>query len=227
KKHDYAKLSSSLLRFCVKGTPPCPRTFHTNSASVGDRLFVFSGGDSVATPTVEFPAPALSQTQGGHAPARHGHLVAAVGSKLYIQGDMAGERLDSDMYSLDTSSMMWEKVQANGDILPGVAAHSAVALRKNIYIFGGMTSEGDSNAMYRFQCDERRWTLLRFEGDLTPNRLDHSMCVLPWRVRPEGRSGEGAQSSPASETLELAFVFGGMDTQRVIHSDCVVTPNMT
>lgn len=54
----------SLLRFCVatfpdgglwkgvevKGTPPCPRTYHTNSASVGDRLFVFSGGDSRATP---------------------------------------------------------------------------------------------------------------------------------------------------------------------------------
>ncbi|CAB1318533.1 unnamed protein product, partial [Coregonus sp. 'balchen'] len=215
----------------------------------------------------------LGHSRGRHPPARHGHVVAAVCSKLYIHGGMAGEKFHSNMYSLDTSSMKWEKVKAK-----------AVALGKNIYIFGGVTSEGDSNAMYRLQCDEakniyfgmwsyfeviiatnvkslihvsnieiihylkqycfvilmhleyfvklfpscadkRHWTLRRFEGDLTPNRLDHSFCVLPWRVRPEGSSGEGdqAQSSSASETLQLAFVFGGMDTQRVIHSDCVVT----
>lgn len=46
--------------------------------------------------------------------------------------------------------MKWEKVQAKGDIPPGVAAHSAVVLGKNIYIFGGMTADGASNSMYRF-----------------------------------------------------------------------------
>lgn len=218
----------------VKGTPPCPRTYHTNSASVGDRLFVFSGGDSRATPVSDpklhvFDTVSCTwsqpDTQGRHPPARHGHVVTAVGPKIYIHGGMAGEKFYSDVYSLDTSSMKWEKVQAKGDIPPGVAAHSAVALGKNIYIFGGMTPEGASNAMYRFQCDKRRWTLLRFEGDMPSNRLDHSMCVLPWRVRPESTSGERdqAQSSSASGTVQLAFVFGGMDTQGVIHSDCVVT----
>ncbi|XP_070990286.1 rab9 effector protein with kelch motifs isoform X4 [Oncorhynchus clarkii lewisi] len=218
----------------VKGTPPCPRTYHTNSASVGDRLFVFSGGDSGATPVSDpnlhvFDTVSCTwsqpDTQGRHPPARHGHVVTAVGPKIYIHGGMAGEKFYSDIYSLDTSSMKWEKVQAKGDIPPGVAAHSAVALGKNIYIFGGMTPEGASNAMYRFQCDKQRWTLLRFEGNMPPNRLDHSMCVLPWRVRPEHTSGERdqAQSSSASGTVQLAFVFGGMDTQGVIHSDCVVT----
>lgn len=46
--------------------------------------------------------------------------------------------------------MKWEKVQAKGDIPPGVAAHSAVVLGQNIYIFGGMTADGASNFMYRF-----------------------------------------------------------------------------
>lgn len=46
--------------------------------------------------------------------------------------------------------MKWEKVQAKGDIPPGVAAHSAVSLGKNIYIFGGMTADGAVNSMYRF-----------------------------------------------------------------------------
>ncbi|XP_010876089.1 rab9 effector protein with kelch motifs [Esox lucius] len=215
----------------VKGMPPCPRTYHTNSASVGNRLFVFSGGDSGATPVSDarihvFDTVSCTwsqpDTQGIPPPARHGHVVVAVGSKLYVHGGMAGEKLHSDMYSLDTDCMKWEKVQAKGDIPPGVAAHSAVALVKDIYIFGGLTSEGASNAMYRFQCDKKRWTLLRFEGDLPPNRLDHSMCVLPWRVSPEG-SEEGNKNQNSSGPVLLALVFGGMDTHGVIHSDCVVT----
>lgn len=46
--------------------------------------------------------------------------------------------------------MKWEKVQAKGDIPPGVAAHSALVLGENIYIFGGMTADGAGNSMYRF-----------------------------------------------------------------------------
>lgn len=60
---------------------------------------------------------------------------------------------------------------------------------------------------------------MKFEGDMPPNRLDHSMCLLPWKV-----CGEEAASNPAtSETVNLAFVFGGMDTQGIIHNDCIVT----
>lgn len=51
------------------------------------------------------------------------------------------------------------------------------------------------------------------------NRLDHSMCILPWKVCGEG--DEEQASSP--ETVHLAFVFGGMDTEGVIHNDCIVT----
>lgn len=64
---------------------------------------------------------------------------------------------------------------------------------------------------------------MKFEGDLPPNRLDHSMCLLPWKVCDERGDGEQAGNSAASETVYLAFVFGGMDTQGVIHNDCIVT----
>ncbi|KAJ8408742.1 hypothetical protein AAFF_G00253770 [Aldrovandia affinis] len=43
------------------------------------------------------------ERQGRPPPARHGHMVAAVGSKLYIHGGLAGEKFHSDMYSLDTN----------------------------------------------------------------------------------------------------------------------------
>lgn len=209
----------------VNGSPPSPRTYHGNSACIEDKLYVFSGGEAGAAPVsdpklhvFDTVSSAWSQpeTQGRNPPARHGHVVVAVGSKIYIHGGMAGEKFYKDMFSLDTSSMKWEKVQAKGDIPPGVAAHSAMVLGKSIYIFGGMTADGAGNSMYRFNTDKSRWVLMKFEGDMPPNRLDHSMCLLPWKVRGEGNGEEEQANSPAgSETINLAFVFGGMDTQGV------------
>ncbi|XP_026209787.1 rab9 effector protein with kelch motifs isoform X2 [Anabas testudineus] len=217
----------------INGSPPCPRTYHTNSACLGDRLYVFSGGEAGAAPVSDQKLHVFDtvsstwsqpKTEGRHPPPRHGHIIVAVGSKIYIQGGMAGEKFHNDMYSLNTMNMRWEKMQVKGDIPPGVAAHSAVVLGKSIYIFGGMTADGASNSMYRFNTDKNRWIMMKFEGDMPPNRLDHSMCLLPWKVCPESNGDEGQANSPSvSETVHLAFVFGGMDTQGVIFNDCIVT----
>uniref|UniRef100_A0A8C2FJY6 Rab9 effector protein with kelch motifs n=1 Tax=Cyprinus carpio TaxID=7962 RepID=A0A8C2FJY6_CYPCA len=37
----------------VKGAAPTVRTYHTSSACVGDRLYVFSGGDAGASPVTD------------------------------------------------------------------------------------------------------------------------------------------------------------------------------
>ncbi|XP_022053645.1 rab9 effector protein with kelch motifs [Acanthochromis polyacanthus] len=217
----------------TKGKLPSPRTYHTNSACLEDKLYVFSGGEAGAAPVSDpklhvFDTVSSTwsqpETQGRQPPARHGHIIVAVGLKIYIHGGMAADKFHSDMYSFDSRSTKWDKVQAKGDIPPGVAAHSAVVLGKNIYVFGGMTADGASNSMYRFNTDKSRWILVKFEGDMPPNRLDHSMCVLPWKKCGVGNGDEEqASTSVASQTINLAFVFGGMDTQGVIFNDCVVT----
>ncbi|XP_076019830.1 rab9 effector protein with kelch motifs isoform X2 [Genypterus blacodes] len=224
---------SSWKNILANGKTPCPRTYHTNSACLEDRLYVFSGGEAGAAPVSDpklhvFDTVSSSwsqpETQGRHPPTRHGHIVVAVGSKIFIHGGIAGDKFYKDMFSLDTRTMKWEKVQAKGDIPPGVASHSAMALGANIYIFGGMTADGASNSMYRFNAEKSRWMLMKFEGDMPPNRLDHSMCLLPWKVCAEGNAVvEQGCCSGTSETIHLAFVFGGMDTQGVIHNDCTVT----
>ncbi|XP_051956784.1 rab9 effector protein with kelch motifs [Xyrauchen texanus] len=214
----------------VKGTPPTARTYHTNSACIGDRLFVFSGGDAGTSPVTDpqvhvFDTAAASwsqpETKGMPPAPRHGHVIAAVGSVIYIHGGIAGEKFHNDMFSLNTETLKWEKVKAKGDVPPGTAAHSSVTIGKNIFIFGGMTSEGATNSMYKFQCDKQRWTLLKFEGDLPPSRLDHSMCVVPWRVRTTDR--EQANRNSEADVVYLCFAFGGMDTQGLIFNDCLVT----
>ncbi|XP_076139331.1 rab9 effector protein with kelch motifs [Alosa pseudoharengus] len=216
----------------VTGEPPSPRTYHTSTACVGGRLFVFSGGDAGSMPvsdpqlhvfdtaTSTWSQPA---TKGRPPSPRHGHVVVTVGSTIFIHGGLEGDKFHSDMYSLDTVTMRWEKVKPKGDVPSGRAAHSAVALGKNIYTFGGMTPEGATNAMYKFQTDKQRWTLLKFEGDLPPNRLDHSMCVVPWCVRTEPTEDGDAAQGQNPEDTHLCFMFGGMDTEGVIFNDCLVT----
>lgn len=72
-------------------------------------------------------------------------------------------------------------------------------------------------------ADKNRWTLLNFEGDMPPNRLDHSMCLVPWQLCEGVGDEKQTNSSTSVETVNLAFIFGGMDTQGVLHNDCVVT----
>uniref|UniRef100_A0A3B4B2D2 Rab9 effector protein with kelch motifs n=1 Tax=Periophthalmus magnuspinnatus TaxID=409849 RepID=A0A3B4B2D2_9GOBI len=212
---------------CISGKIPSARTYHTNSACVGDRLFVFSGGEAGTMPVLDsqlniFDTRSLTWSQpearGTPPPARHGHIVVAVGSRIFIHGGMAGEKFFSDLFALDTGTMSWEQIRTKGDIPPAVAAHAAVALDRHIYVFGGMTAGGASNFMYRFNTDNNYWTKMKFEGDLPPNRLDHSMCLVPWKVSEKTEDGQ-----QDTKTKHLAFVFGGMDTQGVIHNDCVVT----
>ncbi|KAI2665094.1 rab9 effector [Labeo rohita] len=209
----------------VKGTAPSVRTYHTSSACVGDRLYVFSGGDAGASPVSDpqlhvfdtVSATWLQPECKGTPPApRQGHVITAVGSGIYIHGGMAGDKFHNDMFLLNTETMKWEKVRAKGDIPPGVAAHSSLTFGKNIFIFGGMTADGATNAMYKFQCDKQRWTRMKFDGDLPPSRLDHSMCVVPWRVKTPEESRD-------ADVVHLCFIFGGMDTQGIIFNDCLVT----
>lgn len=211
----------------VNGKPPSGRTYHTNSACIGNRLFVFSGGEAGAMPvsdpklhvfdTVSFTW-SQPETHGTPPPARHGHIVVAVGLRIFIHGGMSGDKFYNDMYSLETELMKWEKVQTKGEPPPAVAAHSAVALEQNIYVFGGMTIDGACNFMYKFNTDNNLWTKMKFDGDMPPNRLDHSMCLVPLNVSEESEDGK-----QVNKTVHLAFAFGGMDTQGIIHNDCIVT----
>ncbi|XP_077479613.1 rab9 effector protein with kelch motifs isoform X1 [Stigmatopora argus] len=230
-----AESKASWEEVTVMGDLPSPRTYHTNSAFAGALLYVFCGGEAGASPIPDqklhiFDTVSSTWTQpemqGAKPPVRHGHVIVAVGSKIYIHGGMANNDFLDDMYSIDISNMAWQLVQPIGDIPPAVAAHSAMALGKNIYILGGLTANGASNDMYMFETELNSWTRMKFEGDLPLSRLDHCMCLLPWKADDVGNKVQaqaGTQTTVIEETVYLAFVFGGMDTQGVIFNDCVVT----
>ncbi|XP_005987378.1 rab9 effector protein with kelch motifs isoform X2 [Latimeria chalumnae] len=239
----------------VRGTPPSARTFHTSTAAIGDKLYVFGGGDKGADPVQDtqlhvFDTATLTWSQpeaDRNPPApRHGHVLVAVETKLFIHGGLSGVKFYNDMYCIDTVDMKWEKLKVKGDIPSGCAAHSAVAHGKYIYIFGGMDMTGALNTMYKYHIEKQCWTLIRSESPLPSKRLDHSMCIIPWKVHAKlntqtrkqnsketlkeksshqqaGDLQEEISNTAEDEYVNLCLLFGGMDTKGEIYNDCLLT----
>ncbi|PNJ19613.1 RABEPK isoform 1 [Pongo abelii] len=239
----------------VTSPPPSPRTFHTSSAAIGNQLYVFGGGERGAQPVQDtklhvFDANTLTwsqpETLGNPPSPRHGHVMVAAGTKLFIHGGLAGDRFYDDLHCIDRSDMKWQKLNPTGAAPAGCAAHSAVAVGKHLYIFGGMTPAGALDTMYQYHTEEQHWTLLKFDTFLPPGRLDHSMCIIPWPVtcasekedsnsptlNHEAEKGDSADKvmshsgdsheESQTDTL-LCLVFGGMNTEGEIYDDCIVT----
>ncbi|XP_032334319.1 rab9 effector protein with kelch motifs isoform X3 [Camelus ferus] len=238
----------------VTSPPPSPRTFHMSSAAIGNQLYVFGGGERGAQPVQDvklhvFDANTLTwsqpETLGNPPSPRHGHVMVAAGTKLFIHGGLAGDKFYDDLHCIDISDMKWQKLSPTGAAPTGCAAHSAVAVGKHVYVFGGMTPTGALDTMYQYHIDKQHWTLLKFDTFLPPGRLDHSMCIIPWPVMctsekedsnaatlhcdaEKGDSTEkgvsrGGDSHEESQTDTLCFVFGGMNTEGEIYDDCIVT----
>ncbi|XP_003407785.1 rab9 effector protein with kelch motifs isoform X1 [Loxodonta africana] len=241
----------------VTSPPPSPRTFHTSSAAIGNQLYVFGGGERGAQPVQDvklhvFDANTLTwsqpETLGKPPSPRHGHVMVAAGTKLFIHGGLAGDKFYDDLHCIDISDMRWQKLSPTGAAPTGCAAHSAVAVGKHVYIFGGMAPTGALDTMYQYHIEKQLWTLLKFDTFLPPGRLDHSMCIIPWPVTSSEKEDSNSvplnceaekdfadkgviQSDDSQESdiltsqadILLCFVFGGMNTEGEIYDDCIVT----
>ncbi|XP_005382530.1 PREDICTED: rab9 effector protein with kelch motifs isoform X2 [Chinchilla lanigera] len=238
----------------VTSSPPSPRTFHTSAAAIGNQLYVFGGGERGAQPVQDeklhvFDANTQTwsqpETLGNPPSPRHGHVMVATGTKLFIHGGLAGDTFFDDLHCIDISDMRWQQLSPTGATPAGCAAHSAVAVGKHVYVFGGMTPTGALDTMYRYHTEKQHWTLLTFDTFLPPGRLDHSMCIIPWPVTStaekdselvtlncEAEEGDSVDKEVTqrgdlheecqTDTL-LCFVFGGMNTEGEIYDDCIVT----
>ncbi|XP_044161131.1 rab9 effector protein with kelch motifs isoform X1 [Bufo gargarizans] len=212
----------------VEGPCPSPRTFHTSCSAIGDKFYVFGGGEKGAEPAADnklhvFDTSSLTWTQpviSGNPPKpRHGHIITAVGTKLFIHGGMAGSSFFSDMFCIDTDTMKWKRLKMKGDLPPACAAHSSISWKKFIYIFGGMTETGPISTMYRFDTEEHLWAQMKFDSPSPPARLDHSMCMVPWKTRKD----TSAEDHESQTSVPICLIFGGMDTAGELFNDCYVT----
>lgn len=88
----------------MRGVQPQPRTFHTSSAAIGARLFVFGGGDKGAEPVKDQRLHVFDT--GTSAPAR-AFVPWAVGGELCPSGFVRG---------VEVLSCVWRGVQLDGSL---------------------------------------------------------------------------------------------------------------
>ncbi|XP_071793803.1 uncharacterized protein [Asterias amurensis] len=190
----------------VTGTPPSPRTCR-NCASSGDKLYVFCGGHQGAEPVSDrqlyiFDAASMAWTnpdvKGKKPTCRHGHVMVAVGNKIYLHGGMARETFFNDMHEFDTRTLTWKQVRCKGDIPLGCTAHGAVAVGNKIFMFGGMSPNGALDTAYMFDTSNSRWRQVKIEGAPPASRLDFAVCTA--RLYYDQPTTDDTQA-PDSETL--------------------------
>ncbi|XP_078606510.1 uncharacterized protein LOC144879132 [Branchiostoma floridae x Branchiostoma japonicum] len=188
----------------IQGTPPSPRTCHYTSHR-GDKLYVWGGGKTGAEPIEDrklhvFDAATLTwsqpQLEGKPPKPRHGHVMVAVGNKLYVHGGMSGVTFYDDLYVLNMDTKKWKRLKPKGLVPTARAAHTAVVHGSLVYVFGGMNQDGALDTLHVLNTETLTWSELRPEGPPPGPRLDHGACIIHLSVG--GTDGEGAEGSVES-----------------------------
>ncbi|XP_046560835.1 rab9 effector protein with kelch motifs-like [Haliotis rubra] len=170
----------------VSGTAPAPRTFHT-TAVVKDKLIVYSGGHSGADPVgdrqvhsydVSTSTWSVLSLRGDSPKPRHGHVMVAIGNRVFVHGGMAGSSFYDDLHVLDLDKNAWSNVKRKKMCPSARAGHSGVADGTDLYIFGGMNRDGALDDMYKLDTVSMVWTKVELQGPPPPSRLDFGMCVI-------------------------------------------------
>ncbi|XP_066837080.1 rab9 effector protein with kelch motifs isoform X3 [Anser cygnoides] len=185
----------------VAGTPPLPRTFHTSSAAIGDRLYVFGGGDKGAEPVRDqqlhvfdtddltwVKIPASGDVPGGRA----SHASAVFRDHLYIFGGIGPAGTLNTTHKYHIGEQRWTLLQFEAPLPAGRLDHAMCVIP---WRAGGTVEE---------------------EAEEEPPAPAGGKANLLQGSRDE----EGLGEDPA---LHLLFVFGGMDTQGEMFRDCLVT----
>ncbi|KAM6469923.1 kelch domain-containing protein 3-like isoform 3-T3 [Liasis olivaceus] len=125
-----------------------PQTLEHSSAVVGENIFLYGGMENDKAVDDLYMFNTVShcwtpvKTSGSNPGARSGHAFAAIGEIIYMFGGRSNEdEYYTDVFALDTVSLMWQNCEVKGEKPIGRSHHTFTAHSdKDIYLFGG-TSE--------------------------------------------------------------------------------------
>nr|XP_012627347.1 rab9 effector protein with kelch motifs isoform X3 [Microcebus murinus] len=189
----------------VTSLPPSPRTFHTSSAAIGNQLYVFGGGERGAQPVQDvklhvFDANTLTwsqpETLGNPPSPRHGHVMVAAGTKLFIHGGLAGDKFHDDLHCIDIKKQQWTLLKFDTFLPPGRLDHSMCVIPWPVMC----SSEKEDSNSVTLNCEAEKGNSANKEVTL---------------------SGDSCEESQTD--VLVCFVFGGMNTEGEIYDDCIVT----
>lgn len=104
------------------------------------------------------------ETQGRHPAARHGHVIVAIGFKIYIHGGMAAGKFYNDVYSLDTSKISQITIAVSHF---NCSSRNKSLIMRLITIISSCLFSGNM-----------KWEKLHAKGDIPPGVAAHSAVSL-------------------------------------------------
>ncbi|XP_067165265.1 rab9 effector protein with kelch motifs isoform X2 [Apteryx mantelli] len=195
----------------VTGVQPLPRTFHTSSAVIGDRLYVFGGGERGAEPvqdqqlhvfdTDDMKWVKISAT--GDVPGgRAAHSSAVFKDHLYIFGGIDPDGALDTTYKYHIEKQQWTLLQFDSPLPPGRLDHSMCVIPWQAC---ASSESGDAEAV---TCEDETGQGATVSVSDTADPLQKS---------------QKEKASAEDLVMHLLLIFGGMNTQGEIHRDCIVS----
>ncbi|KAG5234031.1 tip elongation aberrant protein [Salix suchowensis] len=162
----------------VRGDGPDAREGHSASL-VGKRLFIFGGCGKSSDNSHEIYYNDLyilntetfvwkkAITTGTPPSARDSHSCSSWRDKIIVIGGEDGhDYYLSDVYILDTETLVWKELNTSGQKLPPRAGHSTVSFGKNLFVFGGFTdAQNLYDDLHMLDVETGIWTMVMTTGD--------------------------------------------------------------
>jgi N-acetylneuraminic acid mutarotase len=228
--------------------PPCVSMFA--SAVVGDKIYFFGGVHAdgslsdelfiLDTATFSWSLPHESKAEGaaGTAPVatagtrpspRRGHSATVHGPRIFFFGGAAeGARALSDLWSLDTETLVWTREQQNGAPLPEPRAYHGAATEAvdgQIYVYGGTDGEYVFGDLFRYEIAANEWHQITVPSQSSRSGVyGHSLACIGSCLWIFGGHDEAAYSNELylfnlrTGNWQPAVIVGSRPSPRGFHS---------
>ena len=114
-----------------------------------------------------------------HPSKRWGHSVVLHNNNMIIFGGRHSQRILSNIYSLDFTSLSWSKIEPCGNSPPARDSHSAIIYNDtDMIIFGGNGTSGKLNDLWNFNFNDKKWSKISGSGKSPSSRDGHLTSLI-------------------------------------------------
>ena len=114
-----------------------------------------------------------------HPSKRWGHSVVLHNNNMIIFGGRHSQRILSNIYSLDFTTLSWSKIEPCGNSPPARDSHSAIIYNDtDMIIFGGNGTLGKLNDLWNFNFNDKKWSKISGSGNIPLPRDGHLTSLI-------------------------------------------------
>ena len=117
--------------------------------------------------------------KGEHPSKRWGHSAVLHNNNMIIFGGRHSQRILSNIYSLDFTTLTWSKIDPCGNSPPPRDSHSAILYNGNdMIVFGGNGNCGKLNDLWNFNFSDKKWSKINATGNPPSPRDGHLTSLI-------------------------------------------------